>query len=111
LITKQERSPHDSKIYPEILEELRRRRIMHRGNTIIRDKGYYSYNNYQLGVSRYQIVPLIFPKSNFKLKRALTSLSYPLESFNNSKLEKETKKLFPATKKRISNKNGKLATF
>jgi len=84
---------------------------MHRGNTIIRDKGYYSYKNYQLGVSKYQIVPLIFPKSNFKLKQTLTSLSYPLESFQNSKLEKETKKLFPATKKRIQNKNGKLATF
>jgi hypothetical protein len=106
-----EGSPHDSKIYPEILEELRRIHIMHRGDTIILDKGYYSYNNYQLGVSRYQIVPLIFPKSNFKLKRALTSLSYPLKSFQNSKLEKETKKVFPAIKKRIQNKNGKLATF
>ncbi len=35
-----EGSPHDSKIYIEILEELRRRRIMRRGDTIIMDKGY-----------------------------------------------------------------------
>ncbi len=82
-----------------VLEELRRRRIMHRGDTIIMDKGYYSYKNYQLGVSRYKIVPLIFPKSNFKLKRGLNSLSYPLQIFHNSKIEKESKNFFQQLKK------------
>ncbi|MBM4240231.1 MAG: transposase [Euryarchaeota archaeon] len=45
-----EGSPHDSRIYEEILEELHRRRIMRKGDTIITDKGYYSYQNYQLSV-------------------------------------------------------------
>ncbi len=94
-----EGSPHDSKIYKEILGELRRRRVMRRGDTIIMDKGYYSYLNYQLGVSRYHIVPLIFPKSNFKLKRALNSLSYPLQIFNKTKIENKTKKFFQQLKK------------
>ena len=59
------------KIYTEILEELRRRRVMRRGDTIIMDKGYYSYINYQLGVSKYNIVPINFSnnlKKNFKQK-------------------------------------------
>lgn len=94
-----EGSPHDSKIYTEILEELRRRRVMRRGDTIIMDKGYYSYINYQLGVSRYNIVPLIFPKSNFKLQRALNSLSYPIQLFNKTKIENKIKKFFQQLKK------------
>ena len=92
-----EGSPHDSKIYTEILEELRRRRVMRRGDTIIMDKEYYSYINYQLGISRYNIVPLIFPKSNFKLQKALNSLSYPIQLFNKTKIENKTKKFFQQT--------------
>jgi hypothetical protein len=106
-----EGSPHDSKIYIEILEELRRRRIMRRGDTIIMDKGYYSYNNYQLGILRYYIVPLIFPKSNFKLKRALNSLSYPLQIFNNSKLENKIKKFFQGLKKEFKSKMDRWQDF
>ncbi len=94
-----EGSPHDSKIYTEILEELRRRRVMRRGDTIIMDKEYYSYINYQLGISRYNIVPLIFPKSNFKLQKALNSLSYPIQLFNKTKIENKTKKFFQQLKK------------
>ena len=99
-----EGSPHDSKIYSEILEELKRRRLIRRGDTIIMDKGYYSYQNYLLGVSRYQIVPLIFPKSNFKLKKALSKLSYPINCFRNSKLKKKTKKFFTELKKEFIHK-------
>jgi hypothetical protein len=94
-----EGSPHDSKIYTEILEELRKRRVMRRGDTIIMDKEYYSYINYQLGISRYNIVPLIFPKSNFKLQKALNSLSYPIQLFNKTKIENKTKKFFQQLKK------------
>jgi len=101
--------PHDSKIYPEILDELRRRRAMRRGDTILMDKGHYTYQNYQLGVSRYQIIPLIFPKSNFKLKRALDSLSYPIKILKGSKLEEKTKKFFTQLKQEFKNKNAKMA--
>ncbi len=71
--------------------ELCRRRLIHLRDIIIMDKGYYSYQNYLLGVSRYEIVPLIFPKPNFKLKRALNNLSYPIEVFINSKLNQTLK--------------------
>jgi len=106
-----EGSPHDSRIYPEILEELRRRRIMRKGDIIITDKGYYSYQNYQLSVSRYRIVPLIFPKSDFKLKKALDILSYPITSYRNSKLGKRTKSFFQTLKNEFKSKMEKWKHF
>ncbi|MHC1582602.1 MAG: transposase [Candidatus Syntropharchaeia archaeon] len=50
-------SPGDAKIYEEILEELKRRRIVRNGDTIILDKGYYGYRNYVLGISRFKVIP------------------------------------------------------
>lgn len=70
------------KLYPVILEELKRRGIMRNGDTVIFDKGYYSYKNYLIGVSRFKIVPLIFPRKDFKINRALDGLSYPLNLFH-----------------------------
>jgi hypothetical protein len=64
-------SPNDAKIYKEILEELKRRRIARNGDTIVFDKGYYSYKNYLMGISRFKIIPLIFPKKNFKMNKLI----------------------------------------
>jgi hypothetical protein len=74
-------SPSDVRIYDEILEELRRRRIARNGDVAVFDKGYYSYKNYVKGVSRFKVLPLIFPKANFRPDKALSLLSYPLEVF------------------------------
>ena len=49
-----------AKIYKEILEELKRRRIARNSDTVAFDKGYYGYKNYVMGISRFKIVPLIF---------------------------------------------------
>ncbi len=59
-------APHDSKIFTEIMENLRKRKIIRKGDVIMFDKGYYSYTNYQIGISNYKIVPLIFPKGEFQ---------------------------------------------
>ena len=40
-------------------------RIIQKGDTILFDKGYCSYKNYQLGSGKYKTVPFIFPKNNF----------------------------------------------
>ncbi|OFV65766.1 MAG: hypothetical protein SBU_001349 [Candidatus Syntrophoarchaeum butanivorans] len=53
-------SPGDAKIYEEILEELKRRRIARNGDTIILDKGYCS-----LILSPYSTVPIQRRKRNF----------------------------------------------
>ena len=44
-----------------------------------------SYQNYQLGISKYKIVPFIFPKENFKRTKLNDQLSYPLQVFNKTK--------------------------
>jgi len=57
-------SPSDAKLYEEILKELKRRRIARDGDTIIFDKGYYGYKNYTMGISRFKVIPSIFPRKD-----------------------------------------------
>jgi hypothetical protein len=84
-------SPNDAKIYEEILEELKRRRIARNGDTVVFDRGYYGYKNYSMGISRFKVVPLIFPKKNFKMNKLTGMISYPLSIFGKSDLEKNKK--------------------
>jgi hypothetical protein len=78
-------APNDAKLFDEIMETLQKRRIIKKGDTIIFDKGYYGYKNYQLGISKYKIVPFIFPKENFNRTKLDDQLSYPLQVFNQTK--------------------------
>ena len=57
-------SPGDAKLYEEILEELKRRRIARDGDTIISDKGYYGYKDYTMGISRFKVILAIFPRKD-----------------------------------------------
>jgi hypothetical protein len=95
-------SPNDAKLYDEVLGELKRRRLTRIGDVIVFDKGYFSYKNYLKGISRYKIVPLIFPRKYFDLNRLLGLLSYPLRVFTSGSEEKETyRKLAKALVERI----------
>jgi hypothetical protein len=38
-------SPHDSRLFTEVLDDLKRRKILRAGDTVIADKGYYAYHN------------------------------------------------------------------
>ena len=100
-------APHDSKIFNDIMENLRKRRIIRKNDTIIFDRGYYSYNNYQIGISKYKIVPLIFPKENFKIQKLNDKLTYPLQVFNNKKTEKQSKQLYNTLKNQLLKKISK----
>jgi transposase len=80
---------HDSKLFPEILHELKRRRILRYKDTIIADKGFTSYDNYQIALLKYKIVPLIFPKKNMSREKILSKFSYPLEVFKYGKSRKQ----------------------
>jgi len=55
-------SPHDSRLFPEILEDLKRREILRAEDTVICDKGHFAYANYATAVKDYKVIPLIFPK-------------------------------------------------
>ena len=87
-------APNDAKLFDEILGELKRRRIIRNNDILIFDKGYYSYKNYVIGISKYKIVPLIFPKEKFNIKRLKGLISYPLAVFNPKKSTKKLKPLY-----------------
>ena len=97
-------APHDTKIFNEIMENLRKRRIIRKKDTIIFDRGYYKYENYQIGISKYKIVPLIFPKEKFKLQKLKDKLTYPLRIFKDKTTKNQDKKLYKTLTKILTQK-------
>jgi len=75
-------SPNDTKIFDEMMRELKKRRLLRKGQLIIADKGFYSACNYLIGINRYKIVPLIFPKKKPTLKMLKDKITNPLDYFN-----------------------------
>ncbi len=59
------------------MDELKRRRIIQNGDTVIFDKGYFSTRNYQLRGSEAETIPIIFPRSNFDIRKAFSKMCYP----------------------------------
>ena len=83
-------APNDSKLFEEILLELSRRRIIKEKDIILFDKGYYSIENYLVGINKFKIVPVIFPRRSYSREKFLKISSYPLTSFKENKnLERE----------------------
>ena len=75
-------SPNDAKIFDEMLFELKRRRLIRKGQLIIADKGFYSARNYLIGINKYKIVPLVFPRKKPTLKLLKDKINYPLDYFD-----------------------------
>ena len=82
---------HEAKIFNEVMEELKRRKILRLRDLLIFDRGFYAYRNYLVGINEYKIIPLIFPRSNFRMERLDGLLSYPLIIFDSKNLKKEIK--------------------
>ncbi len=89
---------HESRIYPLILEMLKRKRLIRFGDSILMDRGFYAYKNYLIGI-RYGIVPLIIPRKNFRLEKLEGMISYPLFIFNSKNVEKEKRRYRKLVKK------------
>jgi hypothetical protein len=75
-------SPSDTKIYDEIMFELKRRRLLRKGQLILADRGFYSACNYLTGINKYKIVPLIFPKKKPTLEVLKDKITNPLDYFD-----------------------------
>lgn len=86
-------APHDSRIFEEVLKELKRRKIIRSKDILLFDRGYFSYKNYSIALNKYKIIPVIFPKDNFTIDRLKSFLSLPLEAFEESKRGQELKTL------------------
>jgi len=84
-----EGSPNDAKIFSEILEELKNRRIMRKGDVLLFDKGYFSKENYQIAIVNYKSAILIFPRGKNPLRKVFDNISYPLECFTGQDRNKE----------------------
>ena len=73
--------PSDSKIFDKIVVGLMRRRILKKADFFVLDKGFYAYRHYTDSLLKYSIVPVIFPKKNFKLGKVLNSIQLTLDFF------------------------------
>jgi hypothetical protein len=73
--------PSDLKIFDKIVAELMRLRIIRKGDMFILDKGFYVYKHYTDDLLKYGIIPLIFSRKNFKIKKALNRIQLTLDFF------------------------------
>ena len=78
-------APYDTKIYKEVLENLKQSRIIRPLDILLFDKGYFSYENYRIGIIEYRIIPLIFPRENYNKNKLLNPIICPLGYFKNKK--------------------------
>lgn len=74
-------SPNDTIMVSKILPILRRKKIIKRGDRILFDRGYYSYENYKIALQKYKVIPLILIKEKFDKKKLEDILSFPLEIY------------------------------
>lgn len=84
-----EGSPNDAKIFVEIMDELKRRRIVRKGDKVFFDKGYFSKENYQTAIINYESAVLIFPRGKNPLRKVFDNISYPLECFTGENKKKD----------------------
>lgn len=98
---------HESRIYPLILEMLKRRGLIRFGDAILMDRGFYAYKNYLIGI-KYGIVPLIIPRKNFRFERLEGLMSYPLTVFCSKNIEKEKRRYRKLVKRLFEGLKGNL---
>lgn len=68
--------------HPAVLAELKRRQILRAEDTVVRDKGYYAYENYVLAVWGFCIILVISPKKGFDPAKMRRRMHYPLRIFS-----------------------------
>ena len=63
------------------MNELKKRRILLKGQIVICDKGFYSRENYLIGINTYKIVPLLFHKKKPSILTLMDRIQHPLDYF------------------------------
>jgi len=92
-------SPNDSKIFPEIIGELVRRRILKENDCVILDRGYYAYENYAEPLLNHRILPLIIPKKNLNIRKLKNLFNSSIIWFNSSRVLEHIAKIKHLLKK------------
>ena len=90
-------SPNDTTMVSKILPILQRKKIIRKGDCILMDRGYYSYENYKITLQKFHVIPLILTRSKFNKEKLESMLNYPLHLFhaksNLKRVKKTCKKL------------------
>ena len=87
-------SPHDTTMVEKILPILQKKQIIRKGDRILMDRGYYSYNNYKIALQKFHIIPLILTKRNFNKLKLENILDFPLHLFHAKSNLKKVKKQY-----------------
>jgi hypothetical protein len=80
---------HDSQIFEDMLENLKRKGFLKPRTIIMADKGFCSYYNYSIALKKYKVVPVIWLKENMSMSKLISMISTPLTCF----LENNVKEL------------------
>jgi hypothetical protein len=74
--------PNDTKIFDDMMNELKKRRILIKRLLVLCDKGFYSLNNYVIGINKYKILLFIFPKRTPPILTLIDRIQHPLDYFS-----------------------------
>ena len=85
-------SPNDTTMVSKILPILQRKKIISKGDCILMDRGYYSYENYKIALQKFHVIPLILTRSKFNKEKLESMLNYPLHLFHAKSNLKRVKK-------------------
>ena len=87
-------SPNDTTMVSKILPILQRKKIIRKGDCILMDRGYYSYENYKNCIAKISCNSIILTKSKFNKEKLKSMLNYPLH-FISCKIQfKKVKKAY-----------------
>ena len=71
-------SPNDTTMVSKILPILQRKKIIRKGDCILMDRGYYSYENYKNCIAEISCNSIL-TKSKFNKEKLKSMLNYPLQ--------------------------------
>jgi len=74
--------PNDTTIFDDMLNELKRRKILKKGQLILADRGFTSLENYLIGINKHEVVPLLFPKKKPSLITLIERIQNPLDYYD-----------------------------
>lgn len=87
-------SPNDTTMVSKILPILQKKKIIRKGDCILMDRGYYSYENYKIALQKFHVIPLILTRSKFNKEKLESMLTYPLHLFHAKSNLKRVKKTY-----------------
>ena len=80
--------------FSKILPILQRKKIIRKGDCILMDRGYCSYENYKIALQKFHVIPLILTRSKFNKEKLESMLNYPLHLFHAKSNLKKVKKAY-----------------